>query len=60
MWSSAQWVKMQIQGQQWMVTRGSYIHGDIIGAPPPPPQLIFPLQISQNIDGFRQNNSRGF
>ena len=44
--------------QQWMTSRGSYVHkpmAKIFGA-----SQFFFFQFSQNIDGFRQNDSQGF
>ena len=49
--------RRQIKVQQWMTTKGSYVHKPMVefsGAS----QKCF-LQFSQNIDGFRQN-SQGF
>ena len=52
---------MQIKVQQWMTTRGSYVHkhyGKIFGGIPK--MLVLFFQFSQNIDDFRQNNLQGF
>ena len=48
---------MQIKFHQFMDTRGSYVHNSMVrfsGA-----SQCF-MQFSQNIDGFRQNESQGF
>ena len=39
--------------------RCKYIYGEILRDPPKFVLFLF-LQISKNIDGFRQNNSQGF
>ena len=54
--------KRQIEGQQWMVHRGSYVHTPVVklwGGGGGANKSSF-LQISQNIDGFRQTNSQDF
>ena len=57
--------KWQIEGQHWMITRGSYVSfGKILTQPPPPPPtedlcvcvcVCVCVNVS-NIHGFRQNN----
>ena len=42
-----------------MATRGSYVHNDIVKIWGHPENVSF-MQLSRNIDGFRQNDSQGF
>ena len=42
-----------------MATRGSYVHNSI-GEFRGHPESVSFMQFSQNIDGFRQNDSQGF
>ena len=42
-----------------MTTRGSYVHKPMVKFWGHPEMFLF-LQFSQNIDGFRQNDSQGF
>ena len=56
--------KNQIEGQQWTITRGSYVLIPMVkflGAfsPKKKKKKKEKKQISQNIDGFTQNNSQG-
>ena len=53
-------IKRKSEGQQWMITRGSYVHEPMVKFLGVPPTIFFFLQISQNIDGFRQKNSQDF
>ena len=54
--------KRQINVRQWLATRGRYVHVHkpimvkISGAS----QKCYIFQFSQNMDGFRQNDSQGF
>ena len=42
-----------------MATRGSYVHNSMVEFSGHPKKFSF-MQFSQNIDGFRQNDSQGF
>ena len=57
--TSLESIKRQIKVQQWMATRGSYVHKLMVNILGASSKFIF-LQFSQNIDGFRQNDSQGF
>ena len=56
--------KRQIEGQQWTITKESYVglHKPMVrfSGPPPPNFFLGGMHIFPNIDGFRQNNSQGF
>ena len=43
-----------------MVTRGSYVNNYMVKFGGGHPENVSFMQFSQNIDGFRQNNSQGF
>ena len=49
----------QIKVHQWTTTRGSYAH-NIVKFSGALKMIVSCVQLSQNIDGFRQNNSQGF
>ena len=54
-------MKWQIEDYQWMITRGSYVHKPMVkflGASKN--NVVVFLQVFQNINAFRQNNSQGF
>ena len=42
-----------------MTTRGSYVHNSMVKFFGGIPKMQF-MQFSQNIDGFKQNDSQGF
>ena len=48
---------MQIKVQQYMATRGSYVHNSMVKFYP---ENISFVQFSQSVDGLRQNDSQGF
>ena len=43
-----------------MATRGSYVHNSMVNFFGGHPENVSFMQFSQSIDGFRQNDSKGF